>query len=178
MTLFTFYPLLATAFRLISPIRVFTSLVGIAVGIKQSAHENSSKHLRISIGNKTVSSYLTVQPYDVITPDVDENLKPTIVGEVTRLPLTPCEVLEHIPLNKVEKALREMLRLSEYVTISLPHFGVYVSVIVHKNMCWLSWRCMCTERFMDQSSGQVRAKVASFQFSYRGTQRATCSYLW
>lgn len=92
--------------------------------------------LEIGVGNKTVSNYLKMRGYRIITLDINRNLKPDVAGEITRLPFiddrfdaTLCyEVLEHIPFNKAEYALREMRRVSKYAIISLPHFSLYFSL--------------------------------------------------
>jgi ubiquinone/menaquinone biosynthesis C-methylase UbiE len=64
--------------------------------------------------------------------DIASDLSPDIVGEVTAIPLPDnstdvvCafEVLEHLPFDHFEEAVRELLRVSSgHVAISLPHFG-------------------------------------------------------
>lgn len=92
--------------------------------------------LEIGVGNKTVSNYLKMQGYKLTTLDINKNLKPDVAAEITRLPFIGngfdatlcCEVLEHIPFNKVENALKEMRRVSKYIVISLPHFSLYFSM--------------------------------------------------
>lgn len=76
---------------------------------------------------------------------INKNLKPDIVGEITKLPFTNnsfdailcCQVLEHLPFERVETALKEMTRISNYMVISLPYFSVYISITLDANV--FSW---------------------------------------
>ncbi|XOB41355.1 MAG: class I SAM-dependent methyltransferase [Candidatus Nealsonbacteria bacterium] len=90
------------------------------------------KVLEVGIGNKTVLNYLKNQGVEVITLDIDEKLKPDIVGNVLKMPFQDnsfdvilcAEVLEHLPFKEFDKALEELERVSkQYVVLSLPHFG-------------------------------------------------------
>lgn len=64
--------------------------------------------------------------------DIDESLKPDIVGSVTSIPVpdesfdcvTAFQILEHIRFEDFETALKEIRRVTKNkVIISLPHFG-------------------------------------------------------
>lgn len=88
--------------------------------------------LEIGVGNKTVSNYLKNQGLEITTLDIDEKLKPDIVGDILKIPLGDdsfdvvlcAEVLEHIPFEDFEKGLIELRRVTrKYVVLSLPHFG-------------------------------------------------------
>lgn len=90
------------------------------------------KVLEVGIGNKTVLNYLKNQGIEVLTLDIDEKLKPDIVGNVLKIPFQDnsfdvilcAEVLEHLPFEEFDKALEELKRISkQYVVLSLPHFG-------------------------------------------------------
>lgn len=76
----------------------------------------------------------------VTTLDFDPNLKPDIVGDVTALPcadksvdcVLAAEVLEHIPFQEFQVALREMRRVArKAVVISLPAPFVGASLLVN-----------------------------------------------
>ena len=88
--------------------------------------------LEVGVGSELVADYLKNQEIKITTVDIDEKLKPDIVGNVLILPFSDnlfdvilcAEVLEHLPFDKFETALRELKRVSrKYVILSLPHFG-------------------------------------------------------
>lgn len=91
--------------------------------------------LEIGVGNKTVSNYLKNQGIDVTTVNIDPNLEPDRVGSVTELSgffekrsydtVLCAEVLEHLPFDCFEVALKEMKYVAKnFVILSLPHFGI------------------------------------------------------
>ncbi len=105
------------------------------IKLVNSLEDNIKSVLEIGIGNKTVANYLTAQEYEVKTCDFDKNLKPDIVADIRELPIKDdsfdlvmaCEVLEHIPWDDVDKALKELKRVSKkYVLISIPYKTVYL----------------------------------------------------
>lgn len=97
--------------------------------------------LVIGVGNKTVSNYLkTLSEYlehkemEITTADLDENLHPDRVCDISDL--TKCfdheffdtilcaEVLEHLPFEKFEKSLKELRKVTrEWVVLSIPYSG-------------------------------------------------------
>lgn len=97
--------------------------------------------LVVGVGNKTVSNYLkTLSDYlvdkdmKVTTADLDENLNPDRICDVSRLTETfdsnsfdtvlCAEVLEHVPFNKFDKSLRELGKVTrDWVILSLPYSG-------------------------------------------------------
>lgn len=92
--------------------------------------------LEIGPGNKTVSNYLKFNGHNLKTMDYNQNLTPDMIGDVTKIPLKDnavdiilcCEVLEHLPFEEFEIALKEMKRVSEeYIILSLPYNVVYFS---------------------------------------------------
>ncbi len=99
------------------------------------------KVLVVGVGNKTVPNYLrTVSEYsphknlEVTTADIDENLDPDRVCDVTELSesfendeydtILCAEVLEHLPFEKVKTSLDELYKVTkDWVIISLPYAG-------------------------------------------------------
>jgi ubiquinone/menaquinone biosynthesis C-methylase UbiE len=88
------------------------------------------KVLEIGIGNKTVSNYLRQQGIKTDTCDFDKRLAPDFIADVRDLPMEDesydlvmaCEILEHIPWKDVDKALKEIARVSsKNAVISIPY---------------------------------------------------------
>ncbi len=86
--------------------------------------------LEVGIGNKTVSNYLKQNGIKVDTCDFNKDLEPNYVADIRELPfkdksydvVMACEVLEHIPWKDVERALKELHRISKkHVLISIPY---------------------------------------------------------
>lgn len=75
--------------------------------------------LEIGVGNGFLSDYLRRRGYEITTVDIDESLNPDYVGSVLSLPFTDesfdvvaCfEVLEHIPYECFNRAMREIHRV-------------------------------------------------------------------
>src|SRR3989344_4306481 len=100
--------------------------------IKEVLDLESETVLEGGVGSELVADYLKNQGIKITTVDIDEKLRPDIVGNVLNLPFSDnlfdvilcTEVLEHLPFDKFEAALRELKRVSrKYVILSLPHFG-------------------------------------------------------
>lgn len=98
-----------------------------------------SKVLEVGIGNAFVSDYLKKIGYNITTCDFDERLKPDIVADVRNLTLdensfnvvTAFEVLEHVPFEDFDKALKELKRTSsKFVVISLPYRSTSIEFIL------------------------------------------------
>lgn len=93
---------------------------------------NPNNILEIGVGNQTVTRYLRDLGINVSTLDVDQSLKPDVLGSVLSLPFADnafeailcCEVLEHLPFSDFKKGLRELFRVGKRdVVLSLPHFA-------------------------------------------------------
>ncbi len=92
----------------------------------------SGKMLEIGVGNKFLYDYLKKAGKDIVSVDINPERRPDFVGSVTNLPFPDnsfdvvlCfQVLEHLPFEDFEKALKEMRRVSKKnVLLSLPHWG-------------------------------------------------------
>ncbi|HKB88296.1 MAG TPA: methyltransferase domain-containing protein [Patescibacteria group bacterium] len=95
-----------------------------------------NKILEIGKGTGTLEMILERDGYNFTTLDIDKDLSPDVVGDVTKLPFkdnsydTSCafEVLEHIPFEEFSIALKELRRVSKkYVVISLPYATIFFS---------------------------------------------------
>ena len=88
------------------------------------------KVLEIGVGNKTVSNYLKQHGFDVTTCDFDKKLRPDYVADIRDLPfkdnsydvVLACEILEHLPWKDVDRALKELHRVTKKnVVTSIPY---------------------------------------------------------
>lgn len=88
--------------------------------------------LLIGKGDGIVENILKNYIKEVKIMDIDSGLKPDITASVEKIPfddnsydLILCaEVLEHLPFEKFEGALKELNRTArEFIVLSLPHFG-------------------------------------------------------
>ena len=88
--------------------------------------------LEVGVGNGLVTHYLKSCGFQMITLDIDKELKPDVVGSVEKMPFDDnsfdvilcAEVLEHLPFEKFPKALSELKRAAKkFVVLSLPHWG-------------------------------------------------------
>lgn len=88
-----------------------------------------SEVLEIRIGNGFVSHYLKERGINIMTLDIDNELKPDVIGSVLDIPfqdrsfqVVACfELLEHLPYDDMPKALSEIHRVSKrYAVLSLP----------------------------------------------------------
>ncbi len=100
---------------------------------------NPNKILEIGIENKTVSSYLINNGYDVETCDIRKDTNPDFVADIRNLPfknrsydlVLAFEVLEHLPWKDFEASLNELYRVSKKdVLISLPYSSIQFSAVI------------------------------------------------
>lgn len=92
--------------------------------------------LEIGPGGKLVSDLLDKIGFSVKTLDINKNVEPDYVASADNLPMADksfdivlaAEILEHLPFDKMEKALSEIKRVSKIgAVISLPHSGYVFS---------------------------------------------------
>jgi hypothetical protein len=96
--------------------------------------------LEIGGGDGFLKRYLQgATAIDYVNLDIAADLHPDIIGSAESIPLADdavdmavaFEVLEHLPFEKFEPALRELRRVSKrFVIISLPHAGPQVKLSV------------------------------------------------
>jgi hypothetical protein len=95
--------------------------------------------LEIGKGNGLVSLILKEMGFNTTTIDIDASLSPDIVGSVIDMPITnksydlviAAEILEHLPIESLPKALSEIKRISrKFAVISLPHKGVVFKLVL------------------------------------------------
>lgn len=111
--------------------------------------------LEIGVGNKTVSNYIANKGIKITTCDIDEKLNPDKIGDITTLPfsdnefntVTAFEVLEHLSLDQVPLALKELHRVcAKYAIISIPYntLNIYgkFKFIPFIRPIYLLWRIM------------------------------------
>lgn len=94
--------------------------------------------LEIGIRNSLLSDLLTSSGYNVTTADVNPELKPDLVLDLTtgfEIPkdkfdaIVLFQVLEHIPYSDAEKALKKLAETTrKFVVISLPYETVYFTL--------------------------------------------------
>lgn len=100
--------------------------------------------LEIGVGNKILSSlvknFLIKENinFNYITVDKDPNLKPDIVGDITKLNLSEkydviiaFQVLEHMPFEFAKDVVKKLKDVCNYyVIISVPHKSLHISLSV------------------------------------------------
>lgn len=125
---------------------------------------NADSILEIGVGNGFVSNYLSGNNYNIKTLDIDARLNPDVVGSVLDLPfednkfdlITCFEVLEHLPYNKAEQAIKELYRVSSKNTIiSVPNrtlcykFLIKLPVIKEKSFLFSIPRLLSKKHIFD-----------------------------
>lgn len=94
--------------------------------------------LEVGVGDKVVCDYFKNNTQvEYATADIASDLNPDVVCDIEKMPFVDnefdmvCafEVLEHLPFEKFDGVLRELLRVAKNnVIISLPHWGRHFSV--------------------------------------------------
>jgi ubiquinone/menaquinone biosynthesis C-methylase UbiE len=111
--------------------------------IKEVISQNPKTVLEIGIGNGICTYLLRRANINVTTLDLDNQVKPDVVGSVLELPFESnafhgvlcCQVLEHLPFDKFAQALRELWRVtSDFTVLSLPDVSrhYYIDVALPK----------------------------------------------
>ncbi len=125
-----------------SPIR----MASFGYQIQEVCKTEPENVLEIGIGSGIVTSALRRNVKKVVTLDIDPKLAPDICGSVIDLPFKDdsfdtilcCEVLEHLPFDRFEPALRMLRRISRrHVVISLPDVTRYY--VIRINLPRLYW---------------------------------------
>lgn len=118
--------------------------------IRLALNHSPRKILEIGVGDGVFGRYVKeVGKIDYKSVDIDSDLKPDIVGEVTKLPVpdasfdTVCifEVLEHLPFDTLKAALKELNRVTqEYVIVSVPdrrpYFRFFFKIPFFREIKW------------------------------------------
>ena len=88
--------------------------------------------LEAGVGDCVVGNYLKGRGIAYTSVDIARDLSPDVVASVSNLPFADAsfdvvcafEVLEHLPFEEFERALRELNRVAGgHVLLSLPHYG-------------------------------------------------------
>lgn len=107
--------------------------------IRNVADRGARNVLEIGVGSQVVSSYLRRVGVQLTTLDIDPQLHPDFVGSVTQLPFADgsfdailcTEVLEHMPFEQSQQAMRELARCSRrFAFVAVPQFAISSAVLV------------------------------------------------
>jgi ubiquinone/menaquinone biosynthesis C-methylase UbiE len=98
--------------------------------------------LEVGVGNNIVNNILKNHfNLDVETLDLDPDLNPNFIGSVADMPIESnsfdcvicCQVLEHLPFDKFDTALKELKRVSKkHIVLSLPDKSRSISIKIDK----------------------------------------------
>jgi SAM-dependent methyltransferase len=97
--------------------------------IQEIAALEPQRVLEVGIGNGIVSQVLRMMGKQLTTVDFDPGLRPDVTASVTDLPFAAesfdavmcCEVLEHLPYELSERALRDLARVTRHgIVLSVP----------------------------------------------------------
>ena len=86
--------------------------------------------LIIGMGDGVVCYYLKELGIKVISMDIDQDLKPDVIGDITNIPFSIrlqkfdavlcAHVLEHVPFEFFDKILFDLSKISKYLVLQLP----------------------------------------------------------
>ena len=114
--------------------------------------DDAEKILDIGAGpgyvNKSISSDYHVLAMDIEEKILNENIRPTCVGDVTDIPLEnqsvdmvmACDVLEHVPTELLSKAIEEIKRVAKkYIYIQVPYKENLADSMAECGQCGYVW---------------------------------------
>lgn len=111
------------------------------IGLVTDLIEDKSRDciLEVGVGSGMASGYLKKADFSIVTCDLDKGLSPDVVADIRHLPfdsgsfrvVTAFEVLEHLPFEDFEAALKEISRVSSgYAVVSLPYRSTGFEVVL------------------------------------------------
>lgn len=103
--------------------------------IDETKKTNPDSVLVIGVGNGLVPGYLKDRGYNVTTLDVDPELNPDILADVTELSdhlgiydtIVCCQVLEHLPFASFDVSMGELYKCCNNLVLSLPDNSFNIS---------------------------------------------------
>jgi ubiquinone/menaquinone biosynthesis C-methylase UbiE len=107
------------------------------IQIEQAMKFGPGPFLEIGVGTGLVTDYLRkMTGANVTTVDIDPKLHPDVVADIVELPFNEsafecamaCEVLEHMPFEQTQIALKELRRVARNAIISVPNSGYCAQV--------------------------------------------------
>jgi ubiquinone/menaquinone biosynthesis C-methylase UbiE len=139
--------------------------------------------LEIGVGNGLVADTLRKIGVDVETIDIDPELKPTHVASVTHIPVEEraydfvlcAEVLEHLPFEAAEQAMKEVARVTKrHALITLPHAGTTFSFLFKIPLLrWQFWNWKIPHAWKDHAfDGQHYWEAGKRGYSDRRIRQA------
>jgi len=106
--------------------------------------------LEIGIGNGFTSSFLRLAGVPVTTADINPHLEPDVCGSIEALPallagrsfdvVVCCEVLEHMPLERLDDNLRVLRGLGRRLFLTLPAYARWIGFGGFLKLPWRSPR--------------------------------------
>ena len=112
--------------------QLFSLSEQISLVYKYSKQFKQPSIIEIGKGNGFVSDFFKKAKYNFMTFDINENLKPDILGNILELDkyvdfkvdiIAACEVLEHLPFDMFESSLEQISRVTKKnLIITLPEF--------------------------------------------------------
>lgn len=125
----------------------FNNFVSYYNQLNEIYNTNPKSVLEIGIGNKLVYNHLKEIGVKVTSLDINEKLKPDVIGDIRKLPfldnsfdtVVAFEVLEHIPFSDFEKSLTELRVSKKWIIISIPYsrwkyFEFYLNLPIIKEI--------------------------------------------